>query len=80
MIHGRAFQHLQKSQLKLIRLHAVNLFKGTPEAFIILTGKSGDQIQMLMDISKALYTGHRCFQLFQIHVPVDRTDGIRIVD
>ena len=48
------------------------------EAVISLIGKSCDQIQMLVDISKAVDLLYNPFQLFKIHGSPNGFDSLRI--
>ena len=45
---------LSETKLKLFRTQCVNIAEGLVEAVVSLIGKSCDQIQMLVDISKAV--------------------------
>ena len=76
--HVRAFQNFQKSQLKLLWFQRINIIKRITETVIVLIGQSCNQVQMLMDISKAVDTVHNSFQLFKIHCSVYRFNCIRI--
>ena len=60
LLHMRAFQHLQETKLKLLRSESIYIIERPAEAFIILKGKSCDQIQVLMDISEAVNPIHNC--------------------
>ena len=76
--HVRALQHFQKTQLKLIRPHAVYPVKGEPEAVHILKGQPRDQIQVLMDIAVFPDFSHGLLQALKIHDPSDFPDSGRI--
>ena len=57
-LHMGAFQHLQESQLQLLRLHLVYFIEGAPETVIILIGQTCNQIQVLMDIMPRINPGY----------------------
>ena len=50
----RTLQHFQKTKLKLLRPQCIDIAERLVEAFISLIRKSCNQIQMLVDISKAV--------------------------
>ena len=76
--HMRTLQHFQKTKLKLLRPQCIDIAERLVEAFISLIGKSCDQIQMLVDISKAVDLLYDSFQFFKIHGSPNSFDGLRI--
>ena len=74
----RTLQHFQKTKLKLLRPQCIDIAERLVEAFISLIGKSCDQIQMLVDISKAVDLLYDSFQFFKIHGSPNSFDGLRI--
>ena len=76
--HIRSAEHLQKSQLQLLRLQPVDIRKRPPETVIILKWQSGDQIQMLMNVSPFLNFTDDERYLFKIHFSVNFPDRIQI--
>ncbi len=48
------------------------------ESIIILIRKSCDQIQVLVDVSKAVHLRNTSLQFVKIHMSVDRMNGVRI--
>lgn len=65
LMHIRALQDLQEAQLQLFWAAGINIVEGTAEAFQILAGKAGNQIQMDMDILSLLDGGHYFFSFSQ---------------
>ena len=78
LFHMRAFQHLQKSKLKLLGLQCVHVVEGSVKAFIVLVGKTCDQIQVLVNILKTMNAVYDFCQPWEIHGTVNGTDSVRI--
>ena len=76
--HQGALEHLEETKLELIRFHPVHIIKRTVESIIILIRKSCDQIQVLVDVSKAVHLRNTSLQFVKIHMSVDRMNGVRI--
>ena len=74
----RALKHLEKSQLQLVRLHAVHVVEGAYEALQVLERKPRDQIQMPVRIVKPLYLRHRVPKPVQVRSPADGGKRLRI--
>ena len=74
----RTFEHLEKTKLELLRFQCIHIIKRMPETVIVLIRKSGDQVQMLMNISKAVDPLHNSFQFPEIHGSVDCLNCVRI--
>ena len=66
-MHPGTFQHFQKAQLQLFRPHSVHIIKGLLKAVIILIWKTGDEIQMLMDIVTCIHPVNSSGQSIQTH-------------
>ena len=74
----RPFEHLQKSQLQLLRLHAVHLVEGRSERLDSLPGQPRDQIQVLVDIVPAVDTRRNPANLPDIRAAADLPQRLRV--
>ena len=71
-------QNLQESKLKLFRLHRIYLIKRMYEAFIILFRKSGNEVQMHMNIVTCPNPFYNLRQMCHICTPVNCLKRFRI--
>ena len=74
----RALQHLQKTKLKLLRLHGVHITKGFLKALIPLKGKTCNQVKMYMNISVALYFLYYRGNAAYVCASIDFPQSIRV--
>ena len=77
-MHIGAFENLQKSQLKLLWLHGIDIVEGSAKGVIILKGQTRDQVQMLMHIFSGIDPLNHIAQPVQIHLAPDCLNRIRI--
>ena len=77
-LHMGALQHLQETQLQLIRPAGAHIVKGPPEAFHVLLRQAGDQIQVDMDVPSLPQPPHVFLKPRPVRGPPDRPQGVRI--
>ena len=77
-MHIGALQYLQKSKLKLLWLHGIDLIEGPSKGLVVFKRKPGNQIQMLMYIFSGIDPLHHIAKPFQIHFPPDCPDCLRV--
>src|SRR5690606_13553373 len=71
----RSAEQLQKAQLQLLRLQGKHIVKGFFEGIVILLRQSGDQVQMLDDLSPLPDAAHGAGQLLKVLPPLDQLVG-----
>ena len=72
--HIRALQYLQKTKLKLLRIHFIYTVKWYSEAFISFIRQSCDKIEMLMHIVSFFNFVNNRWQNIDFHRSVDFPD------
>ena len=78
VIQLRPLQQLQKTDLKLVRPHSINGIKRIPKALHPLKGKTGDQIQMQVDILLRHQRLHHLRNAGQIRPSMHAAQRIRV--